>query len=97
LFDEEVAMHYGRHPRQAFCDWIDEGCPPLATVEVNYRPRVWTAEQLLQRMLNCSDITPGSFYAEAVETLGLQRSRQTYGSVVRELLLRLEPHGDTVR
>jgi len=31
--------HYPGHLREAFCDWLDEGCPPLARVEVNYRPQ----------------------------------------------------------
>jgi hypothetical protein len=74
--------HYPGHLREAFCDWLEEGCPPLARVEVNYRPQTWPAERLLRRMLNCSDIVPGDFYQEVVVRFGLNRSRrQTYGSI----------------
>jgi hypothetical protein len=80
-------MHYGTHLRDAFCVWLDEGCPPLAAVEVNHRPEVWPAERLLRRMLNCSDVMPGELYREVVGRLDLDRSRkQTYGSVARVLL-----------
>lgn len=80
-------MHYPGHLREAFLDWLDEGCPPLAAVEVNYERQTWPAERLLGRMLRCSDITPGVYYGEAVEQFGLTRSRrQTYGSVARCLL-----------
>jgi hypothetical protein len=80
-------MHYGMHMREAFCDWLEEGCPPLASVEVNYEPQVWSAERLLRRMLNCSDVMPGDLYREVVAVHGLERSRkQTYGSLARVLL-----------
>jgi hypothetical protein len=83
-------MHYPGHLREAFCDWLDEGCPPLATVEVHYVPQQWRAEKLLRRMLNCSDVMPAGSYWEAVERYGLERSRkQTYGSVARLLLDRV--------
>jgi hypothetical protein len=83
-------MHYPGHLREAFGDWLDEGCPPLAKVEVGYVPQTWPAEKLLRRMLNCSDIMPGEFYREVVERFDLDRSRrQTYGSVARVLLDRV--------
>lgn len=80
-------MHYPGHLREAFCEWLDEGCPPLAKVEVRYVPETWPAERLLRRMLNCSDIVSGCFYEDVVERYGLERSRkQTYGSLARVLL-----------
>ncbi len=80
-------MHYPTHLREAFIDWLDEGCPPLARVEVGYRPQTWPADRLLKRMLRCSDVMPGDFYREVVERFGLERSRrQTYASVARVLL-----------
>jgi hypothetical protein len=83
-------MHYPGHLRESFHGWLHEGCPPLASVEVNYVPTVWTAERLLRRMLNCSDFMPGDAYREAVERFALDRSRrQTYGSVARVLLDRV--------
>ena len=44
-------MHYPGHLREAFLVWLDEGCPPAASVEVNHEPEVWPAEKLLRRML----------------------------------------------
>jgi hypothetical protein len=79
-------MHYPGHLREAFCDWLDEGCPPLASVEVRYRPTTWPAEQLLRKMLHCSDVVPGEFYREVCESLGIEPKRQTYGAIARELL-----------
>lgn len=86
-------MHYPGHLREAFCGWLDDGCPPLARVEVNYEPQTWAAERLLRRMLNCSDVMPGDFYREVARRYGLNRSqKQTYGSVARLLLDRVNKH-----
>ncbi len=83
-------MHYGTHMRQAFCDWLDEECPPLASVEVDHVYMTWPAERLLRRMLNCSDVMPGAYYDEVVRQYELDRSRkQTYGSIARVLLDRV--------
>ena len=80
-------MHYSGHLREAFCDWLDEDCPPAASVEVNYKPQRWPSEQLLRKMLACSDVMPRADYEEVVGWFGLDRSRrQTYGSVARALL-----------
>jgi hypothetical protein len=87
LAEGGYAVHYPGHLRDAFLDWLDEGCPPLARVEVNHEPQTWTAEQLCRYMLRCSGIMPGEEYRWYVEQLGLERSRtQTYGSVARVLL-----------
>ena len=74
-------MHYGTHMRQAFCDWIDEGMPPLAGCEENYTPITWTAEKLLGRMSHCTDIMPGSLCDE----LDLERG-STYARAAQRLL-----------
>jgi hypothetical protein len=54
-------MHYAGHWREAFCAWIEEGTPPLARVEVDYEPVTWTAEELLGRMVHCTNIMPGVY------------------------------------
>jgi hypothetical protein len=83
-------MHFPGHLREAFCDWLEEGCPPLARVEIRYQAETWPAERLLRKMLNCSDIVPGDFSREVVERFGLELSRkQTYGSLARLLLDRV--------
>lgn len=79
-------MHYGGHLRDAFLEWLEDGCPPTATVEVKYEPKTWEAERLLRRMLECSDVMPGYAYHEVVEQYGLEHTRQTYGPVARALL-----------
>jgi len=80
-------MHYPGHLRDSFLEWLNEDCPPLARVEVDHTFVTWPAERLLQRMLRCSDVMPGSVYGDTVERLGLDRSRrQTYGSIARVLL-----------
>ena len=78
--------HYGTHLREAFCGWLEAGCPPEATVEVDYEPQTWETERLLRRMLNCSVVMPGSLYDEVVACYGLDSRQQTYGSIARALL-----------
>ena len=74
-------MHYGTHMRQAFCDWVDEGMPPLAAVEVNYEPVTWPADKLLGRMCHCSDIMP----RDTCDQLELERG-STYARAAQRLL-----------
>jgi hypothetical protein len=42
-------MHFPGHLRQALCDWIEQGAPDVATVEVDYEPVQGPAERLLGR------------------------------------------------
>ena len=80
-------MHYPGHLRDAFYEWLEEGCPPLASVEVNYEPQTWEAERLLRKMLACSDVMPGGLYREIVEQYEFERvPSQSCGSVARALL-----------
>lgn len=69
-------MHFGTHWREALYEWLDEGCPPLAQVEVDHQTQTWPAERLLRRMLACSDIMPGDFYRDVVDLFDLTRSRK---------------------
>jgi hypothetical protein len=73
--------HYPGHLRGAFCDWIDEGMPNVATVEVNYEEQQWPAERLLGKMWNCSDIMPSGLCSELDMELG-----STYAMAARGLL-----------
>jgi hypothetical protein len=79
-------MHFGGHLRDAFCDWVEEGMPPLVECEEHYEPITWTAEQLLGRMCHCTDIMaagtcdqlgiePGSTYARAAQRLLAERKQ----------------------
>jgi hypothetical protein len=84
--------HYGTthgltHRHEAFLAWLDEGCPPLARVEVGYRDQTVTAEELLVSMLSSNDVIPGIEYDTVVAELELEPRAQTYGAVARALLL----------
>lgn len=50
--------HYPGHLREAFYNWLDQGQPPYAMVEVRYEPTNWTPEALLGRMHHCTDVMP---------------------------------------
>jgi hypothetical protein len=80
-------MHYGTHLREAFCDWLDEGCPPLAAVEEDYRLTTWPSERLLRTMLRCSDMLPRSQHEAAIDMLRFDPG-SSYGSVARAMLNR---------
>ena len=79
--------HHGTHEREAFLAWLDEGCPPVARVEVEYRDQTVPAEALLVSMLSCNDVMSGIEYDTVVAELDLEPRAQTYGAVARALLL----------
>jgi hypothetical protein len=70
--------HYGGHLREAFCDWVDAGCPADAVLEVHYEETVWPAERFLKLMQRCSDVLPRD-YADELDA-------GTYGAASRKLL-----------
>ena len=74
-------MHYGNHLRQAFCDWVDEGLPPLAACEESYRPVTWPAAKLLGLLTHCTDIMPGVL----CDQLDIERG-STYARTAQRLL-----------
>jgi hypothetical protein len=77
-------MHYAEHLREAFLAWIDEGYPPTARVEVDYREQEWPAERLLKRMQRCSDVVPTPYRQQLRDELGLEL--RSYAAVARALL-----------
>jgi hypothetical protein len=87
-------MHYPGHIREAFLDWIDEGYPPIARVEVNYEEQAWPARRLMRRMLRCSDVMPSAAYRQVRQDFGLNRmTSQTYAAVARNLIEALPADG----
>ncbi len=90
-------MHYGTHLRQAFCDWVDEGLPAIATVEVNYEPTSMDWDQFMRRMERCSDVLPGETWSQLREEYGDtwdedgDGPKASYGSVARWLRLSHQP------
>jgi hypothetical protein len=83
---EAPHMHFGGHLREAFGDWVDDGMPDNAAVELNYELVSLTAEKLLGRFVHCSDIMPGDLcsqldmrpgttYAQAAQRLLRERRR----------------------
>ena len=73
-------MHSPGHIRQAFENWVDDGMPDVATVEVGYELRQVPASHLLGMVWHCTDIMPsilcgqldmppGTTYAAAAQAL----------------------------
>jgi hypothetical protein len=79
--------HHLTHRHEAFLAWLDEGCPQLARVEVEYRQQTVTAEELLVSMLSCGDVMPDIEYNTVVAELELDPRAHTYVAVARALLL----------
>lgn len=53
--------HYQKHLRDAFLDWLGNGCPDVTTIEDNYEPHAIMADDLLRRFVlpdGCTDIMP---------------------------------------
>ena len=82
-------MHYPGHKRDRFCEWVEDGFPAVAVVEVNYEERRIPAEEMLRQMLRCSDILPDFYVTEISDELGVEPyewRRRTYGEAARRLL-----------
>jgi hypothetical protein len=73
--------HYPGHLREAFYNWLEQGRPPYAVVEVDYEPTSWTARQLLGRMAHCTDIMP----ADMCDQQGVRRGT-TCAALAQRLL-----------
>jgi len=76
-------MHYPTHLRDAFLEWIDDGMPDAATLEVNYEELEESADVFLRRFLRCSDQLPRSEAEIAIDS-GAQTS--TYAAAARTFL-----------
>ena len=73
--------HYPGHLRAAFTDWIDDGQPDSALVEVDHEPTSWPARTMLGRMCHCTDVMPG----EVCARLGMPTG-STYAAAAQRLL-----------
>jgi hypothetical protein len=71
-------MHYPGHIREAFTDWIYDGRPDMAIIEVDYEERQFPAEHLLLQLWRCTDIMPG----HACEEFDIPRG-STYASAAQ--------------
>lgn len=74
-------MHYSGHVREAFANWVYEGMPETATVEVDYEEQEFSSEELVGEMGGCSDIMPSILCDELQLPQG-----STYGQAARRLL-----------
>jgi hypothetical protein len=74
-------MHYGGHMREAFEQWVYDGLPDTARLEVDYAEVEWPATKFLGRFVHCSDIMPGSLCGD----LGMEPG-STYARAAQELL-----------
>lgn len=54
-------MHYPGHERDAFINWVDEGFPWEAAMEIDYTPVKIHQQDFLRRFAvpGCTDIVPG--------------------------------------
>jgi hypothetical protein len=51
-------MHYPGHLRDRFCQWVTEGMPETATVEIDYEVMEEPARDFALRFLGCTDLMP---------------------------------------
>src|SRR6266852_3241817 len=49
-------MHYPSHLRDRFCQWVEEGMPETATVEIDYEVKDEPARDFAFRFLGCTDL-----------------------------------------
>jgi hypothetical protein len=93
-------MHYPGHLREAFLDWVEDGCPPTAVVEVEHEPVTMPADTFLYRMMRCSDVLPeyGRELVHAALDDDDDADVWSYAQAARLLLDHQEParHGVTV-
>ncbi len=89
-------MHYASHLRDAFNEWVDEGMPETARLEVDYVEVEWPARKFLGRFVHCTDVMPrlvcdeldmepGSSYAQAAQALLRERRAVAEGQRQRSV------------
>ncbi len=58
--------HLPAHIRDAFHEWLEDGQPERAAVELNYARTDWSARELLMVLSGCSDTLP-NLYSEELD------------------------------
>jgi hypothetical protein len=81
-------MHYTVQSRGRFADWVEEGFPSVAVIDVNHEERQIDADLMLRRMRRCTDVLPSALGETIGVRLGLESSLRgrTYGEAARRLL-----------
>ena len=81
-------MHYPIQSRELFAQWLDDGCPAVATIELNQEERQVPAQVMLRRMRRCSDPLPSALVETIGDRLGLGSGLRgrTYGEAARRLM-----------
>jgi hypothetical protein len=72
-------MHYPSHLRSAFCEWVSEGMPDLATVEIDYEERQESGRDFALRFLGCTDLMPRIEMEEVIDLLDIEDEDESYG------------------
>ncbi len=92
-------MHFGGHWREAFCDWVDAGCPAEVELEVSYEPTTWDRRRFLGKMSHCSDVLPQETSASLCERFPqLEDGRRSYAAAAQFILANLaQPASATER
>jgi hypothetical protein len=85
--------HFPTHLRRSFYAWIEQGMPPAASVEVDYKEEVWPAERLLGVMCHSSDVMPSAI----CELLGIERGSSCARAAQRLLAERRRTTGQRPR
>lgn len=72
-------MHYPGHLRDRFCQWVTEGMPETATVEIDYEVSEEPAHDFAFRFLGCTDLMPRIERERVAELLDLVAGEDEYG------------------
>jgi hypothetical protein len=72
-------MHYPSHLRDRFCQWVEEGMPEAATVEINYEVREEPARDFAFRFLGCTDLMPRIAREQVAEILDVVAGEDEHG------------------
>jgi hypothetical protein len=72
-------MHYPSHLRDRFCQWVTEGMPETATVEIDYEVMEEPAHDFAFRFLGCTDLMPRIEREHVADQLDLVAGEDEYG------------------
>jgi len=65
-------MHYPSHLRERFCQWVSEGMPETATVEIDYEVMEEPDRECTLRFIGCTDLMPRMEMEHAADLLDVE-------------------------
>lgn len=78
--------YYASDLRDVFLEWLDEGRPAMATMDVDYAPTQIPAIRLLGGLAECTDALPVEYTHDLDEFVGAGTYDGTYGGAAKVLL-----------